>query len=645
MTERRNRTQSFLDGWTALRGDSALTAAGPAPADPAAGPTPPGDSGGDETPTPDPTDGTPTPGTPTDIDNDAVCENTRSDGEPCAHPGSAHADTADGLNTGACSMQNCDCSAMQPPVADESQIGDGTGGEDDSPPGSIGGRGDGTPSAGGLSAQLAEGDPPVPVPEAAPAGAPAPAPDASTDDGSSAASDPSQGADGGDVPPPSASVQGPAFTIPVGVVEGIPTSDGRMIQPQALTSRIAPLPLMWLNETSPYGHEGAFLAGRIDVIERDPANPTSWRASGNFLATEQGLSAADELDQMGAFGVSADIGDVASEIVVSDPSGNEIGALDIGVGEVLETLTRGEIMGFTGCPMPAFPGCYIVLGDGSGEVPAIAQQTPDQSASVESIHVLSTTECEPCRSGENSGEPLVASGAPESPPAAWFSTPEAEELIPLTVDADGRVYGHLAPWNACHIGLAGCVVAPHSATGYAYFHTGAVVTAEGTEIAVGNLTVGTGHAPQTGAGATAAAAAAHYDHTGTAVADVRAVDGVHGIWLSGALRPWATPDQIRTLRAAPPSGDWRRIAGRMELVAALGVNTPGFPVPRPTAVTASGRVESLVAAGAPEMVALAAVVEEESTEDRLSRLERVFSSLGPVARDGLRSRYAAARGR
>jgi hypothetical protein len=45
------------------------------------------------------------------------------------------------------------------------------------------------------------------------------------------------------------------------------------------------------------------------------------------------------------------------------------------------------------------------------------------------------------------------------------------------------------------------------------------------------------------------------------------------------------------------SGDWRRIGGNLELVAALAVNVPGFPVPRPRGLVASGSMQSLVAAG------------------------------------------------
>jgi DNA-binding transcriptional regulator YdaS (Cro superfamily) len=93
------------------------------------------------------------------------------------------------------------------------------------------------------------------------------------------------------------------------------------------------------------------------------------------------------------------------------------------------------------------------------------------------------------------------------------------------------------------------------------------------------------------------AAAEHYDNVGTAVATVTAGEDEHGIWVAGALLADATETQIEALRQSPLSGDWRRIGGNLELVAAHAVNVPGFPVPRARAVVASGDQLSLVAAG------------------------------------------------
>lgn len=187
----------------------------------------------------------------------------------------------------------------------------------------------------------------------------------------------------------------------------------------------------------------------------------------------------------------------------------------------------------------------------------------------------------------------------DAPPATWFTNPNLEQLTPLTVE--GRhIYGHLAGWATCHTGFGVsvgdgevCVQPPTSASGYAYFHTGQIITDDGA-VNVGHITMDTGHAGMALAGRPAAA---HYDNTGSVVADIVCGEDKHGIWFSGALRP-DLPDSARiAIGAAALSGDWRRLAGNYELIAALAVNVPGFPIPR-TAVSASAAAGyALVAAG------------------------------------------------
>jgi hypothetical protein len=192
---------------------------------------------------------------------------------------------------------------------------------------------------------------------------------------------------------------------------------------------------------------------------------------------------------------------------------------------------------------------------------------------------------------------IVAAVAPLKPPRDWFTRAEHGEPTALAVTADGQVYGHLAPWGTCHTGFLNgameeCVQAPRSQTGYTYFHLGQLETAEGDLISVGKLTYATDHAP-TSAGLQAASS--HYDHTGSVAAFVRASDGRHGIWLSGALKSDLPAEGKRDLLANPLSGDWRRLNHSMELVASLAVPVPGFPIPRSEmALAASGEVQTLI---------------------------------------------------
>lgn len=190
----------------------------------------------------------------------------------------------------------------------------------------------------------------------------------------------------------------------------------------------------------------------------------------------------------------------------------------------------------------------------------------------------------------------AAGMAPEQPPSEWFENPELDGPTPITITDEGRIYGHLATWGTCHVGRPGeCVEPPESLTDYALFHLGHVLTSDNELVPVGTLTLDTGHAGLT-LGTTATQA--HYDHTGTAAADVRCGEDDHGIWFAGAIRPDLDSRSVRALRAAKISGDWRPHNGTREMVAALAVNVPGFPVVRPrTAVAASGQLLGLVAAG------------------------------------------------
>lgn len=193
------------------------------------------------------------------------------------------------------------------------------------------------------------------------------------------------------------------------------------------------------------------------------------------------------------------------------------------------------------------------------------------------------------------GEAVVASGGPETPPLEWFGDPKLAGPTPVVVTADGRIFGHAAAWNTCHTGFADTCVSPPMENDYSYFTTGEVLTAEGHRVAVGQITIGTSHAPTRGL--SVAKAIDHYGDTGTAVADVSAGVDAHGIWIAGAVRPSATSEQLHALRASALSGDWRRIGGQLRMVALLAVNVPGFPIPRLGTALSNGKQVSLVASG------------------------------------------------
>lgn len=206
--------------------------------------------------------------------------------------------------------------------------------------------------------------------------------------------------------------------------------------------------------------------------------------------------------------------------------------------------------------------------------------------------------------------------APVAAPSDWFSLGEPDEPTALTITADGQVYGHAAIWDSCHTGFAGrCTTPPKSRSGYGYFHLGIVDTEDGQTIPVGRITMDTGHAGLT---ASRGATSAHYDHSGTQAAYVRAVDGKLGIWVTGTLNPDLPETKVRALKAAALSGDWRNVNGSLELIGLLAVNVPGFPVPRPQmALAASGGDEGIEAGQDVELALVAAGIVCDCDESEL----------------------------
>jgi hypothetical protein len=223
---------------------------------------------------------------------------------------------------------------------------------------------------------------------------------------------------------------------------------------------------------------------------------------------------------------------------------------------------------------------------------------------------------------------LIAAGFPLAPKDEWYADPKLTKPTPITVEDDGRVYGHIAPWGVTHIGMAGKVPPPHSAANYAYFTTGALKTASGKQVNVGQITLTGGHASRY---ASAEQAVKHYDDTSSAVVDVAAGEDRYGIWVAGSVRPSVTPEQIRAFRASAVSGDWRDVNGHLELVAVCAVNVPGFMNPRAEARVASGAILSLVAAGAREMAELRAGIRADaSLSDRIQAIEAQLAAEPPT---------------
>lgn len=174
---------------------------------------------------------------------------------------------------------------------------------------------------------------------------------------------------------------------------------------------------------------------------------------------------------------------------------------------------------------------------------------------------------------------------PINPPKEWFYRPEGG--IPtdrrITIQADGRVYGYIALWNTCHVGMQGCTRPPKgSPSDYEYAHQGETLTASGELIKTAVIAGGAGHAPLD---MKTANVPKYYELTGTQLMRVRYGEDENGLWFAGALWPDVQDLQVAQIRASSMSGDWRwhaawrRSSGQFDFAGACLVNIPGFPMP------------------------------------------------------------------
>ena len=407
---------------------------------------------------------------------------------------------------------------------------------------------------------------------------------------------------------PAPAEQDPGIGIPgtldddqfYGVVmaEDTQTGDGRVFSLDSVVwdSVPLPMPLGW-QVADAIGHDGSVVCGRIDTITRYGnliAVTGTWDLDGAGWETRRLVE--------GKFltGVSVDTDDFDAVVVNQD--GYPVDPfLDMdGDDEVMLLVKGARIRSAAMCRVPALVEGFIANGTPppgwAGERPGAVVEAPPEADDTTAEGNTPPADAEAATAALVAAAAAAGNPARHRPPAWHFDNPLLTAPTPLSVDDDGRVYGHLAVWGTCHIGIANrCVEPPTSPSNYAFFAKGNVMTDDGLR-RTGRLTIGTGHAPLT---AGMRAAAEHYDNTGTACADVSiGQDGI-GIWFSGHTVPGVTEEDIYAMRAAGAvSGDWREWATTdLELVAALVVNVPGFPIPATSLAASGDGCHALVAAG------------------------------------------------
>lgn len=361
------------------------------------------------------------------------------------------------------------------------------------------------------------------------------------------------------------------------------------------------VPLM-LQTCMDWGHMGAELAG---FVEEFTSTGGTTYAAGRFYDSDAGEQFRDMLLGGRSFGVSVDPGAVTYEehcLEVDDDGWcNQW---------TLEFLTY-EIIGVTGTPFPGFASASITLEAASVAASAGCDDCERVTHQLSTRRLPEAFVAAATRRRADAAQRLVAGASttmgtlvasqtatdvaqrppaqarngaalvqvPSTPPRSWFDNPNLPCASPVTITREGRVLSHIAAWGTCHTGYENECVLPPRGGDYADFMSGGVMCEGDQRAPSGALTWGIPHADLS---LQLIAAMSHYADSTHGWADVATGEDAHGIWVSGALRPGLTEDDLRVLRALSLSGDWRysQRTGNLSMIAALAVNYPGFPIPQ-----------------------------------------------------------------
>jgi 2'-5' RNA ligase len=365
-----------------------------------------------------------------------------------------------------------------------------------------------------------------------------------------------------------------------------------------LGHRELPLSLMaqFVNEE---GHKKAGIAGRIDTIERIPASEFAHEGfdlpddlpedafvhfgTGVFDTGEVGAEAARLVEAKMLRGVSVDLSGT-KWVPLDAETFQEIEQNEMG----MERMLRGVLAGGKNSKIA---GATIVAHPSFGHARVDLVACAFASAEIRLVHE----------------EDLVACAAgPIAPPAEWFANPQFKQQTPVTVTGDGRVSGHIATWD-CHMGYENmCMTAKPSRDGYARFHTGTLITDDGTPVKIGRISVAP-HAPKR---MSPEQVMAYYSDAKKVAAFVCLYEDRFGIACAGVTRSDAPRELLRDFLANPPSGEWRR----GELLGISSVPLPGLPVVAPEAYFVASADGGDVT---PEMLILPPVEAPEPTEDEM----------------------------
>ena len=365
----------------------------------------------------------------------------------------------------------------------------------------------------------------------------------------------------------------------------ISASTGKVIfEAGGFGMRALPQPFLAQLKSDEY-HDGAVSVGRIEEMAADAAivRASGWVTVGDGEEDPgRRYALALAAGNMRAVSVDAEVLDSTIEYVLDDEG--------FPVDAICHAHTW-QIMGLTAVAFGADESARVRLSDAlveevEDEMEMDDEDTPDvpMAASVADYAVFVET-------FPNTQRVVTSATATDTvaPPAEWFQNPNLDRATPLVVEASGRVYGHLAPWQwgnetACHVGFGDrCVCAPPSPDGaYPYMLSGGgVLCSDGSFQPASPIAYLGGHVADDGKVAWTSIKAA-YDDPDNVGLIVNMGEDEHGIWMAGYVSPTRTEAERAVIRACGVSGHWRtRLQGDphpgARLIGACCVLSEGFP--------------------------------------------------------------------
>lgn len=379
------------------------------------------------------------------------------------------------------------------------------------------------------------------------------------------------------------------------MLEGVQTGDHREFQGVILPDASEmPMTLGWEKERahSSLPISKTVAVGRVDTLEKRTGG-VIWGTGVIDLDTVDGKEAARLLGNGIIGGVSINGDDPNNGLIEyvyadnCDLSGMDIFEMDeaefMRCMEPVKVVYNGtRIRALDLVDVPAFIGAKIHLVQ--SDSPILAAIISSGATEIEDVEVTKDCGCDGTEATMADIVEALTSAAytitiPDLPPADWYNEPtEAPPFGAITVTAEGRVYGYLAPRNVAHRGFADKrVTVPTGNVDYSKWMNREALVAGG-RVAAGAITMDCGHfSPHNMSGP--AAAMDHYDNSCSIVATARIGENTKGVWIAGSLMPDVTASQVARLLACQLSGDWRphrEKAGKREFCAALAVPAPGF---------------------------------------------------------------------